>query len=322
MDVPIDLPAGLSARPPRESDLAAMHAVIAAYEERFLGEVMIELEDLEADWQRPSFDPDRDAVLVLDGDEVVACGEVHQARRVTASVRPDAAGRGIGAALVDWSVRLVAQRGGSKVGQTVPDADAAAAQLFRSRGWAPLWTSWVLELPPGEAIAPRPLPGGYRLRTLRPGQDEQAAYQVVEDAFGEWPEREPTTYGDWAATVVGRPGFEPWQLLLAVTGEGEAEQVVGACHLIVSGGAGWVNQVAVSRAHRGRGIAQALLAAAFAAARERGADKAELSTDSRTGALSLYERLGMRVKSSFTQWAGDPTESQESSSSTTDTTTP
>jgi GNAT superfamily N-acetyltransferase len=303
VDVPIDLPPGLTGRPATPADLSAMHALLAAYEDTYLGEVMIELEDLEADWQRPSFDPERESVVVLEGDEFVACAEVYQARRASGCVHPGATGRGIGAALVDWSSRLVAQRGGSTVGQTVPDADEAAAALFRSRGWEPLWTSWVLEMPAGQQISPRELPAGYRIRTLRTG-DEAAAYRVIEDAFAEWPDREPTAYGDWAATVLERPGFSPEQLLLATTGEREDEQVVGACHLIVSDGAGWVNQVAVARAHRGRGIGQALLAEAFAAARARGAERSELATDSRTGALTLYERLGMQVKSSFTQWAG------------------
>ena len=299
----LDLPPHLSARPLRRDDLPAVHGLLASYEQLLLGDVMVDLEDLEADWQRPSFDPEHDAVVVLEGDELVAWAEVYRARRLTGCVRPDRWGRGIGSALVDWAERRVTELGGDLVGHTVPDADTAAVELLRSRGWSALWTSWVLEVPPGEVVPERPLPAGYAVRELRPGQDERAAYEVVERAFGEWPDREPTLYEDWAATVVHRPGFEPWQLLLAVDGEGG---VVGACHLVVSRDTGWVNQVAVDRAHRGQGLAQALLARAFGAARDRGAPRGELSTDSRTGALGLYERLGMRVKWSFTQYAGAP----------------
>jgi len=46
-----------------------------------------------------------------------------------------------------------------------------------------------------------------------------------------------------------------------------------------------------------------LLADAFSTARRRGRRRAELSTDSRTGALSLYQRVGMQVRLSFTHWA-------------------
>lgn len=304
MSSAIPLPAGLSARPGDPAALPALHQLIGAYEERVLGEVLVDLEDIQADWQRPSFDPPRDAVLVYDGEDLVAWCQLYGARRVDGCVHPDRWGRGIGSALLDWASRLAADLGGSTVGQTVPDSDTAAAALFRSRSWTPRWTSWVLEMPPGEAIADRPVADGYALRTFRPGQDEQAAYRVIEDAFNEWPDRDPSSYEDWAATVLGRPGFEPWHLLLAVHDDGEREVVVGACHLVLSSGTGWVNQLAVQRAHRGRGLAQALLAEAFGAARAHGAPRAELATDSRTGALTLYERLGMRVRWAFTQWAG------------------
>ena len=45
--------------------------------------------------------------------------------------------------------------------------------------------------------------------------------------------------------------------------------------------------------------ARALLVDCFAEAREHGATRSELSTDSRTGALGLYERVGMRVTSTW-----------------------
>jgi mycothiol synthase len=294
------LPAGLTARPLSLDDTAAVHALTAAYEQALLGEEVSDLEDFEGDFARPSFDPAQDAVLVHDGDDLVAWGEVYRGRRATVVVHPDHRCRGIGGVLADWAVRRASQVGSNRVGQTVPDADTTATELLSARGWWPLYTSWVLEVPPGSQIAPRPLPDGYRLLPYRPGQDERAAYEVIEQAFDEWPDRDPTSYEDWAAPVLQRPGFEPWQLMLAVTGD---DRVVGACHLVVSGDTGWVNQVAVERAQRGKGLAQALLAEAFGAARERGAPRGELSTDSRTGALSLYERLGMQVKSSFTHWA-------------------
>lgn len=295
-----DLPGGLATRPLSLEDTAAVHALTATYEQALLGEEVSDLEDFQGDFARPSFDPAQDAVLVHDGDDLVAWGEVYRGRRATVVVHPDHRGRGIGGVLADWAVRRAAEVGSNRVGQTVPDADTAATQLLSARGWSPLYTSWVLEVPPGSQIAPRSLPDGYRLRPYRPGQDERAAYEVVEQAFNEWPNRDPTSYEDWAASVLQRPGFEPWQLMLAVTDD---DRVVGACHLVVSGDTGWVNQVAVDRPHRGKGLAQALLAEAFGAARERGALRGELSTDSRTGALPLYERLGMQVKSSFTHWA-------------------
>ncbi len=51
--------------------------------------------------------------------------------------------------------------------------------------------------------------------------------------------------------------------------------------------------------------AQALLVAAFAAGREHGAAGANLSTDSRTGALSLSEKVGMVTDSVWVNRAID-----------------
>ena len=95
-------------------------------------------------------------------------------------------------------------------------------------------------------------------------------------------------------------GFEPWQLLVAVEDDG---QVVGACYFSPLDDAGWIDQIAVRGDRRGLGLGRALLVAAFTEARARGATKSVLSTDSRTGALSLYEHVGMRIKQSFVHWA-------------------
>ena len=67
----------------------------------------------------------------------------------------------------------------------------------------------------------------------------------------------------------------------------------------------WVDKLAVAATHRHRGIARALLGTAFRRSSASGYDHTALSTDSRTGALTLYERVGMHVTRSFTHWAID-----------------
>lgn len=61
----------------------------------------------------------------------------------------------------------------------------------------------------------------------------------------------------------------------------------------------------MDREHRHRGIARALLQTAFARSFHRGYHWTSLSTDSDTGALSLYERVGMRIHRSFTHLSLD-----------------
>jgi GNAT superfamily N-acetyltransferase len=290
---------GLARRALRAGDAADVTELMAECEALDLGDVMIELDDIVSDWQRPSFELAADTVGVYDGTRLLAYGEVYKGRRAEVYVRPEARRRGIGTALLRWTWRRARQAGGTLVGQTVPEGLTGAVELFKAHGYRPLWTSWVLELPAGGDIPVAGLPAGYAIRAYQAG-DERAVHRTVEDAFNEWPDRDPTAYEDWAAVVLERPGFEPWQLLVVTDGGGG---IVGACHLALSGDIGWINQVAVRADRRGLGLGRALLAAAFAAARERGAGRSELSTDSRTGALGLYLRVGMRVRLTFTHYA-------------------
>ena len=73
--------------------------------------------------------------------------------------------------------------------------------------------------------------------------------------------------------------------------------MAGVSLVLVSdeGTTGYVDRLAVRADQRNRGLAQALLVDSFAAARRHGTTTSELSTDSRTGALGLYERVGMVV---------------------------
>ena len=61
----------------------------------------------------------------------------------------------------------------------------------------------------------------------------------------------------------------------------------------------------VAREERNRGIARALLQTAFVRAFERGHRWTSVSTDSDTGALTLYEHVGMTVHRSFAHLALD-----------------
>jgi hypothetical protein len=52
-------------------------------------------------------------------------------------------------------------------------------------------------------------------------------------------------------------------------------------------------------------LGRALLQESFRRFKAMGWDRAGLATDSRTGALSLYEHVGMRVDRSYTRWVKD-----------------
>lgn len=295
---PPELPAGFAYRGLTTSDVGAATALVRSDQEEVTGSAYLDEADLLGMWGRPSFDLTTDAIGVVDRDgRLVAAAELTRPERSAVVVGSSVRGRGIGSVLLAWVERRAAAVGAEFVGQTVPVQHSAAIQLLRGRGYELRWTSWMLSLPEQVQIDDAVLPTGWTIRQYEPGRDEQAVYRTVEDAFNEWPDRPPVAYEDWAAMILGRPGFAPWQLLLVETDDGA---VVGVASLAVTAnGQGWIEQLAVSRACRGRGLGRALLAAGFAATRTHGARTAVLTTDSRTGALDLYLHVGMVVTAEF-----------------------
>ncbi|HTW16090.1 MAG TPA: GNAT family N-acetyltransferase [Nocardioides sp.] len=288
------LPDGLTARPLTLDDAPAVHAVVAAEEVVDLGAAELTLEDVQADWARPSYDVAASTVGVLDGADLVAYGDLSGPGIAYAAVLPSYQGRGIGTAIARWLQARGRERGYASIGAQVPEG-SAADRLLADLGYAARWTAWDLELPPGAEVAARPLPTGYAIRDASEA-DRVAVWTLVEDAFGEWADRERTTFEDFGARVWGRPGSAPWNLRLLLDPAGEP---VGAVHVHLAGDAGYVARLAVRPDHRGRGLAPALLVDAFVLARAYGAERCYLSTDTRSGARGLYERVGMVVASTW-----------------------
>jgi len=288
------LPDGLTHRPLDLPDAAAVTAVMAAVELEELGVVFIEEADIVGDWQRPSFDVAGSTIGVFDGHALVGYGEVGLAGRGDASVLPSYTGRGIGTFIATWMQETARRQGQREIGMPVP-VGSKGERLMRALGYRVRWNSWTLQLPEGSSIQERALPKGYAIRTAEPA-DYRDVWTVIEDAFLEWSVRERQSFEDFAAGAFERPGFEPWNLRVVTDPDGV---IVGVSFVLMNEQTAYVAKLAVRRDRRGLGLAQALLADSFALGREHGATVSELSTDSRTGALSLYEKVGMVVTSNW-----------------------
>jgi ribosomal protein S18 acetylase RimI-like enzyme len=289
----LDLPDGLTSRVLTMDDARAVFDVAAAQEQADVGKVEIEPADIVSDWSRPSWDVSTHTIGVFDGERMVGYGEITGRDRGDAAVHPDYRRRGIGTAIAAWMQQAAKDLGGTGYGSPVPEG-SAGDRLLERLGYRIRHTSWVLALPEGKQIEHRDLAEGYAIREARP--DEYRAVQdVIEDAFLEWSVREREPYDDFHASVIGRPGFEPWNLRVVTAPSGE---IVGAALIIMAGDPAteaYIDKLAVRKDQRHRGLAQALLVDAFARGREHGASRSALSTDSRTGALSLYQKVGMEV---------------------------
>ena len=113
-------------------------------------------------------------------------------------------------------------------------------------------------------------------------------------AFLEWPDRRVRSYEEWACLNIERPVFAPGLSPLAFQGE----RLVGAVLSLDSpeSDEGYVHSVAVHRDYRNRGIARSLLVHAFRGFHRQRRRRCVLWTHSDTGALSLYEKIGMTVR--------------------------
>lgn len=292
---------GFDTRAATPSDLQAVAALVAAAELDDIGEAFLSADDIQVGWNRSEFNLDTDSVLVYDGDQLVAWAEVCGGRADVA-VLPPARGRGIGTELLAWTERRAANQeptnGKLTVGQTLPNGAAGAVSLLADNGYSPTHTSWALSLPDEVLIEMPPLPDGVVIRPYRRGSEERATYQVVEDAFNEWPGRVPMRFEQWQTWVTERPNFDESMLLVAA----DNDEIVGVGLGLEYEDEGWVEQLAVRADRRGEGLAKALLSTLFSMFRQRQYSRMGISTDSRTGALDLYVGLGMVVDYTFTRY--------------------
>jgi len=292
-----DQPA-LERRPLTPPDAPAVLDLVTGHDREFFGEPLTDLEDILAAWQVPAFDLSRDSLGVWHEGALVASAELGPRGRLEVVVAAGWRGRGLEAELEAGLEARARERGLAAVDQYVPEGDDVGLQRVQSRGYRLQHTGWLLRLDPDATIAGRQLPTGYQVRPFRP-EDATAAFTVIVEAFGEWDSGPARSFADWEAESLHRPGGDPAGFRVA-THDGA---VVGVCVVLDSEDEAWVSQLATHREHRGRGVAQQLLAESYAAARQRGLTRGGLSTDSRTGALDLYLRLGMRVQHTVHNWS-------------------
>jgi GNAT superfamily N-acetyltransferase len=300
MDARLSLPEGLTVRPATAEDADAITALIGACELDADGVAEVDLDDVLMGFGRAGFDPATDMVLVHDGERLVGWAEVYKGR-AEADVHPDLHRRGLGASILAWTETRALELGSRDVGQTKTDNDTAAAELFRDKGYEPTHTSWILQVRFDEGPPPPSAPPeGITLRPYDPARDERGVHRLIDDAFCEWPGREPWSFEEWAPLVIRHGAFAPELSPLAFDGD----ELVGAALSFdyEDAGEGWINQLATKATHRYRGIARALLLRAFGDFYARGERACGISTDSRTGAMGLYERVGMSVRRSYTRF--------------------
>lgn len=296
-------------RPVTWDDVGRVVQLIADADAVDYGTVTYTEADVASDWRRARFDLERDAWLTVTADGALAGYAYVWARSLETGeililgvVHPEHRGRGLGDRLAaSMEERALEYLAGSEAEEPmlttiVPASDEAAFALFAARGYAETRRFWrmAIDLTP-EMDAPVADPPGIVVEQVEPERIVHVIHGVIQEAFADHWRYVYEPFGDWSARHLGRGDVPVW--LIAY----EGDEPVGAQVGWIEGGAGRVDQIAVRKPWRRRGVAATLLRRAFATFAAAGATSADLDVDSenRTGATALYEHVGMHATMTY-----------------------
>ncbi|GAA2492619.1 GNAT family N-acetyltransferase [Streptomyces gobitricini] len=180
-----------------------------------------------------------------------------------------------------------------------PTIDTA---LLVRRGWHTVrrYQVMVRDLTPHQEPLPEP-PAGVTVRACTDEADRRRAHALVEETFAEHFDHQARTYEQWLDDIAA--AHLDWSLVWIASVQG-----IGDAAVLLSrndrSGMGWIHNLGVTPAARGRGLGGHLLRHAFGVYAALGRDKLGLGVDTlnQSGALRLYEAHGMRLHYAVDTW--------------------
>jgi ribosomal protein S18 acetylase RimI-like enzyme len=294
-------------RGPEPGDAAHVVAFVNDEARRVPGAATIDVDWLERTWSAPGVQPATDvAIVVNQGDEVCAwvsltCRPPHDRVQFEGVVRRADQGRGLGSALLEEVTRraerfrALADPPGQAIQGLTLVGVAEIDALMTAHGFRPARYFLQLEAELKDRPAPPAPVTGVDLRGYVAG-DLASAHGCIAAAFED-------TWGD------PFPGLEEWQRGIDDTSLWSVATAAGAVVGVVTvvldpPDHGYVAELGVLAAWRGRGVGEALLRTALGSIHAAGLGGARLhvDADSLTGATRLYERVGMTGRPSFMWW--------------------
>ena len=283
-----------------------MTRVVRAVGVAEIGEPDYDESDLRAEWNDPHFDISRKTILALDpSGEVVAYAWWYDRKEhvdydadVIVAPRDDWATlfgellRRIEAAVAEDAKSAPA---GERVTLYLPAYKQVEAKhtLLRRADYTLRRYYFRMEMnveaPP---VVPEP-PEGVTVRTCVRDQDEPAFYELLTHAFSTHFRHSPMEKNAWIRRHAGDNAFYRPELWMLAEENG---QPIAAVVNMLYPDIGFVDELGVHEAHRGRGLGKLLLLKSFEAFRAAGQPRVSLAVDAgnETGATQLYENVGMK----------------------------
>lgn len=307
---------GYTVRPATLEDLASVTASLNATAQAIYGQDTFTDTYVRGMWSSPFLNLETDTLVVLGKDQKTVAGYAHVLVEIPSVVEmfvrihPNHQGNGIEACLMEWTEA----RAREAIVQCEPDArvivvtvisaeDQRGDAMLREHGYRPRRHTQRMRIDMPAAPEAPDMPQGFSLRTYRGSEDLKIIHHTDQEAFRDhWgfievPEDEALKF--WQHLIESDPQFDPALWLLAV--HDASSEIAGICLNRMWAGDdpdfGYVMILGVLRKYRKRGLATTLLKHSFKALYERGKHTVTLGvdSDSLTGAVRLYENVGMHV---------------------------
>jgi mycothiol synthase len=191
---------------------------------------------------------------------------------------------------------------GARLRAPASEGDEDYRAVLSRHGFRVVRSSFTMEIDLAEPREEPVWPDGLASRPFQPGE-ERAVYDAYVEAFADHWGFVPESFADWRTWNLGANDDTSLWRLVEHGGE-----IAALCVSRPSRGEdetlGWVSILAVRRPWRRRGLARALLLESFGVFSSIGRRRAGLGVDAEntTGALALYEGVGMRVTSRSDIW--------------------
>jgi mycothiol synthase len=301
------LPDGYILRHPQPDEALPIQAILDAAETADTGEPRRHDYDIATEWSSPRCRPADDWwVVEAPGAEIAAVGWIwpETAGDLTADhyVHPDHRGRGLGGIMLD----IVEQRAAELAGEDgrlrrltawAEDFDSERRASLVRRGYVAIRQYFEMAIALDADLPDPSWPDGIVARGFRPGRDDEALYEADQEAFVEHHLYERRDYDEWRLFFTDARDADVTLWWLAWDGD----DLAGFVTSYAGDRGAVVDDLAVRKPWRGRGIGQALLFAAFSTLRGRGQTIVRLYVDAQnvTNAVRVYESAGMHVSRRF-----------------------
>jgi ribosomal protein S18 acetylase RimI-like enzyme len=176
-------------------------------------------------------------------------------------------------------------------------AEEGAAHVVEAVGFSFARVFWHMQRPIDASFRPIVPPASVTIRPYVAGDDDRLGWELIDQAFAGHFGMDPTSFEDYLHDVIESDSWDPSLAAIAELDGTPVGIVTG--YLLAP--IGWIGDLGVIEAGRGRGAGRALLEHGFASLAARGATRIQLNVDSAnaTGATRLYEAAGMTVRRSF-----------------------